>query len=271
MQMINTLFTEELVEALGWTVLHSLWQAAIVAVALAFFMLIGRGKPARLRYAWANIALLVVFALAVFTFVRLYEQTPAQLQVAELSVRQAGPQPALAAGVAADMSTFRQRFTAYFEMHLPLIVALWLAGMCLFLLRLLGGLAYVQRLKYSQVSALGEEWQGMLRRLSSQLGMRVQVQLVESALARGPMVVGHIKPFILLPIGAVNQLSPEQVEAVLAHELAHIFRNDYLWNIVQSAVEIALYFNPAVWWISAVIRDERESSCDDLAVALCGN
>ncbi|MBK8705169.1 MAG: hypothetical protein IPN33_17440 [Saprospiraceae bacterium] len=138
MQMINTLFTEEMVEALGWTVLHSLWQAAIVAVALAIFMLIGRGKPARLRYAWANVALLVVFALAVFTFVRLYEQTPAQLQVAQLSVQQAGPQAAPAVGAAADISTFRQRFTDYFEMHLPLIVALWLAGMCLFLLRLLG-------------------------------------------------------------------------------------------------------------------------------------
>ena len=101
--------------------------------------------------------------------------------------------------------------------------------------------------------------------------MKKTVRFVESGLAKTPMVIGYLKPIILFPLGTVNQLTQQEVEAVLAHELAHIYRNDYLLNIIQSFIEIIFYYHPAVWWISANIRTERENCCDDIAVKICGS
>lgn len=273
MEIINRLLSEELVWALGWAVLHSLWQAALVAVLLALVLLGLQGKPARLRYALANGALLLTFLLAAGTFWMQYNEATSATTVLALDGVGAFPIKTDADGalITPPLTGLWQRFGVYFEEHLPLIVALWLAGIVFFLLRLLGGLAYVQQLKRNHVSALPEEWHEMLNQLTKRLWLGRAVGLLESARVSTPMVIGHFKPVILLPIGVVNQLTPDQVEAVLAHELAHIFRNDYLWNIIQSVVEVLLYFNPAVWWMAAIIRNERENCCDDVAVALSGN
>lgn len=273
MEIINRLLSEELVWALGWAVLHSLWQAALVAVVLALILLGLQGKTARLRYGLANGALLFTFLMAAGTFWMQYNEATSVTTI--LALDGVGPHLIQSDGdgvlIAPPLTGLWQRFGAYFEEHLPLIVALWLAGIVFFLLRLLGGLAYVQQLKRNQVSPLSEEWHDILARLTKRLWLGRAVGLLESARVSTPMVIGHFKPVILLPIGVVNQLTPEQVEAVLAHELAHIFRNDYLWNIIQSVVEVVLYFNPAVWWMAAIIRNERENCCDDVAVALSGN
>ncbi|NJN78529.1 MAG: M48 family metalloprotease [Saprospiraceae bacterium] len=100
------------------------------------------------------------------------------------------------------------------------------------------------------------------------MNFRSNVRLVESALINVPVVIGYLKPMILMPIGLVNQLTIYQVEAILAHELAHIKRYDYLMNLVQSVIETILFFHPAVWWISGEIRRERENCCDDLALRI---
>ena len=101
--------------------------------------------------------------------------------------------------------------------------------------------------------------------------LRRKVLLLESALVKVPMVIGYFKPMILMPLGAVNNLSAQEVEAILAHELAHVWRNDYLLNILFSFIEVLFYYHPAVWFISANIRSERENCADDLAIQLCGN
>src|SRR5580693_5112634 len=92
-----------------------------------------------------------------------------------------------------------------------------------------------------------------------------------SALVQAPVVVGWLKPVVLVPVGALAGLPPEQIEALLAHELAHIRRHDYLVNILQSIAEALLFYHPAVWWISNHIRNERELCCDDVAVAISGD
>jgi hypothetical protein len=120
-------------------------------------------------------------------------------------------------------------------------------------------------------SPLPSEWQEYVAMLCGEMNIRRPVQLLESALAQTPMVLGWLKPVILLPIGAVNHLTPTQVEAILAHEMAHVLRQDYLLNLLQSLVETIFYFNPAVWWVSAQVRTERENCCDDIAVRYCGN
>ena len=144
-------------------------------------------------------------------------------------------------------------------------------GMVFFLLRLLGGLIFIQELKIQQHQPLSSKWQTTFQKIHAKFPMKKTVRFVESGLAKTPMVIGYLKPIILFPLGTVNQLTQQEVEAVLAHELAHIYRNDYLLNIIQSFIEIIFYYHPAVWWISANIRTERENCCDDIAVKICGS
>jgi hypothetical protein len=107
--------------------------------------------------------------------------------------------------------------------------------------------------------------------MAREAGIRRPVRVLESSLAQVPMVIGWLRPLILLPAAAVTGLTPQQLEAILAHELAHVRRNDYWMNLVQAAAEILLFYHPAVWWVSNRIRIEREHCCDDLGVAACGD
>lgn len=261
--------SEELLYALGWTVVHSLWQAMLIAIVMAFVSLGLQKHSARVRYLTANAGLFSVLAMALITFNQLYSG------VRETGLEEVMLIAAQTPVVAPTETSFLQKttllFSTYFNTHLPLIVTIWLMGVAFFALRLIGGLAYVQHLKNRHVYPLGDQWQELLEHLAQQIPVTRPVQLMESALTKVPMVVGFLKPVILLPLGTINGLTTNQVEAILAHELAHIYRNDYLLNIFQSLVEILFYFNPAVWWISANIRTERENCCDDIAVELCGN
>jgi beta-lactamase regulating signal transducer with metallopeptidase domain len=159
----------------------------------------------------------------------------------------------------------------YFNRHIYLIVTIWVLGVALFMLRLLSSISYVYYLKSKMNFPADEYWQELLDGLAAKVNVQKGIELVESALVRSPMVIGHLKPVILFPIGAINRLNPNEVEAILAHELAHVMRNDYVFNIIQSVIEALFYFHPAVWWISAQIRAERDNCCDDVALELCGN
>lgn len=138
-------------------------------------------------------------------------------------------------------------------------------------LRLAGGWVYARRLCRRKVQPTSQEWRSLLSRLARQLGIKQRVQILESSLATIPTVIGWLKPVILLPTAALAGLSPTQLEAILIHELAHIRRLDYLVNLLQTLVEILLFYHPAVWWVSRRIRIERENCCDDVAVTVLGD
>jgi hypothetical protein len=157
------------------------------------------------------------------------------------------------------------------EPLLPGLVALWGVGVLLLSLRTLGGWALVQRLKRSGLSQPPAALEATLARLREALRVTAPVRLYHSALVRVPTALGWLRPVILVPAGALLGLTPSQLELVLAHELAHIRRRDYLVNLLQTAVETVLFYHPAVWWVSGRMRVEREHCCDDLAVAACGN
>jgi beta-lactamase regulating signal transducer with metallopeptidase domain len=269
MEALQHLLSDQATYALGWTALHSIWQGLLVALLMGVLLVGLPRQTSQTRYLLGNIAMLAVLLLSVITFIELYgyARHQAGTQGSYIIVGQAG-----AGGTSRPFLTlFYSQFTQYFDQHLPLIVLLWLTGFTFFLLKLFGGLAYVQYLKIHHTVAIGGSWQQQVASLSRKIKLRTKVQLLESALVKVPMVIGYLKPVILLPIGALNQLSPAEAEAVLAHELAHIRRHDFLLNILQTIVESIFYFNPAVWWISANIRAERENCCDDIAVRLCGN
>ena len=146
-----------------------------------------------------------------------------------------------------------------------------MAGVWIFALGQVAGWIWVSRLRRRGVCCAPEHWQKEIERLSARLRVSKPVQILESCLADVPMVVGHIRPVILMPIGLLAGLPPGQIEAILLHELAHICRYDYLVNVLQRAVECLLFYHPAVWWISRVIRAERENCCDDVVVATSGD
>jgi len=274
MNFITQLISNELIHALGWTVLHSLWQAAVVALVMALLLLLLQKHTAIVRYLTANVALMTVLILAIVTFFRLYQPTEIEFSNETTIILDNGS-VMIMQNTTSSSTPFLQEalwtFIDYFNQHLPLIVTIWVIGLAFFLLRMIGGLAYVRMLRYRNTNPLPETWQHKLQELAQKVPVYRPVALLESAMVRVPMVIGYLKPVILLPIGTVNGLAPQQVEAILAHELAHIYRNDYLLNILQSFIEMLFYFNPAVWWISANIRAERENCCDDIAVQLCGD
>lgn len=268
--MIQQLFSEDLIQALGWTMIHSLWQGFAVAIIMGLAMIVLQKKSAKVRYEIAWFSLFLIFVLSLSTFIYLYDAAAggAALGGTITTIIAEGGFVVEPTNV---VQPFFHKVILYFNEHLPLIVTLWLVGMVFFLLRLLGGLAYIERLKNQRQHPLQEKWQRTFETLLAKFPMKKAVSVAESSLAKVPMVIGYAKPIILFPLGTVNQLTHQEVEAVLAHELAHIYRNDYLLNIIQSLIETIFYYHPAVWWISANIRTERENCCDDIAIQLCGN
>ena len=269
MNLINQFISDELIYALGWTVIHSLWQAMAVAAAFALVLLAFPKKKATVRYLIANIALFLVLLNSIITFLFLYQPNTSTTDTGLYFILKDAIH--LELPPIHEWSDWTSNFWYYFNEQLPIIVVIWLLGMSFFTLRLVGSYAYVQHIKLHRNAPVDAYWQSQLETICKAMHIQRSIDFVESSIVKVPMVIGFFKPMVLVPIGIVNTLSTKEVEAILAHELAHIARNDYLLNILQSVIEVIFYFNPAVWWISANIRVERENCCDDLAIQHCGN
>lgn len=270
MEVLRELLSENITYAIGWTVLHSLWQAPAAALVLSLILRVRGSLPARKRYLLGYGALVAVLLMALATFAWYYRPLPALVETATTPLYMYAAAPVEIFAPASGES-FWDSVSYRLSAQLPLIVAVWMTGLSFFLLRLAGGVWYAGRLKYKATTELPPSFQQLVTRLARKTGVKRAVRVLESALLQTPVVVGWLKPVILLPVGMVNRLNPEQTEAILAHELAHICRHDYLLNLLQSFMEALFYFNPAVWHISALVRAEREHSCDDTAVRVCGN
>ncbi len=189
-----------------------------------------------------------------------------EISPAEIRASEQLPEPQ---GV--GVASWKQRAAGLLEPALPYAVLGWLIGVVLLAVWHLGGWAQLQRLKRRIVNEAHSPLTGRVSELADSLGVKRAVRLLESAFVQVPTVVGWLRPVILLPASAITGLSSEQIEALLAHELAHIKRLDYLVNMLQTVVEILGFYHPAVWWISHTIRQERENCCDDMAVSICGD
>jgi HEAT repeat protein len=154
---------------------------------------------------------------------------------------------------------------------LPWIVPAWLFGVTLLSIRLMGGWFQSRRYGYLGTRTVPDAYIDMLDRLRSRLRIARAVRILESTLVHVPAVIGWLRPVVLVPASAFTGLTPQQIEVLIAHELAHVRRHDYLINLLQAVVETLLFYHPAVWWISRRVRDAREQSCDDIAVATCGD
>ena len=265
--------------ALGWALLHFLWQGCAAAAVFAVVRAALPLRAARLRYAAACAAMLAMLAAPVATFALLRgAEVDAGPIAAEVAATEASPAPVsgpVAGPVskidAAPESTWLAVPRATLEAAMPWILTIWLAGVCLLSVRLARGWAAARRIRVIGCAAPPPRWMAILARLRDRLGMSRPVRLVASAVAEVPSVIGWLRPVVVLPASVLSGMTPWQVEALLVHELAHIRRHDYLVNLLQTIVETLLFYHPAVWWVSRQVREERERCCDDVAVELCGD
>lgn len=266
MSALYWLAMQPLVQRLGWTLVHSLWQGAAVALLLAVFFCLSRSGDARLRYAFACAALFAFTLCPPFTFWMLSQERSAPtVTLADHSDRQSAN---VASFLPADSG--QQGDDAASRAALAGIVTIWLGGSLALSVRLFGGWSRLSRLRRTgQPASLA--LQRRVNELAARMGVRREIHFLLTIAADAPSTFGWVRPVLLLPAAALSGLSTDQVDAILAHELAHIRRADYLVNLWQTAAETLFYYHPAVWWISATIRREREFCCDDIAVQMTGD
>lgn len=270
--------------ALGWALIHSLWQGATVALLLAALMRLLRGHSANIRYLAACASLLLVLVLPAATALRINATTQVLVDESALPAAKAAIDNANVASVEIIVHSSSYGLALktagsagswltplHIEPVLPWMTSIWLIGVALLSLRLAGGLLQASRLKRRATRNVTAEWQQSVANLCERLRVSRPVALLESSFVKVPTVVGWLRPVILLPASAIAGLTPAHLEVIVAHELAHVRRYDYLVNMLQSVAETLLFYHPAVWWISRQIRMEREHACDDLAIAACGD
>ena len=274
--LLYQLFSHEVVTALCWTLIHSLWQGLIAALLAGVTILCTRKASASLRYSILTLLFLLFLLGSVITFTIQWQQSNnislaaiTKIPTVNASIYNAPITPMT--GPAVQSETFAEQFVNYFNTNAPLVVLIWaifFIGNCI---RLLSGFYYIHKIRNYKIHKPSEEWRYRMLQLSKDLEIHQSITLLQSELVKVPVAIGILKPIILLPFGLLSNLPADQVETILLHELAHIRRKDYLVNLLQSIATTVFFFNPAILWISSLIREEREACCDDIVVNSTSN
>ena len=251
------LIAPEMVQRFAGSLLHFVWQGALIAMATAAGLSLLRHRSAEARYTFAIGSLLCMLAAPLFTLA-FYSQTGALTQRLILALRLATE--ASAATPSFQASLWAQR-----------IFLAWCIGVIVFATRLIVAWRLSWRLVKSAEEILIPAVTRIFESVREHLGLRGSIRLLVHSHLDSPVVVGWLRPVVLLPISLVSGFTTEQLSAILAHELAHIRRHDFVVNVLQRCVESILFYHPAVWWVSKRIRAEREHCCDDIAIRLCGS
>ena len=281
---IEPLFTQPAAQAVGWALLQFVWQGAVIGIITAAALAALRRSAPDVRYVVGAIGLSLMLTMPVVTAVQAWraaERTEPAVETfrrsgAGLTVDVVDARPAaitLTSAPAAPQAGAIETRTlpADWNPLLSWMLAGWVCGVTILTLRLLSGWMWVRRMKRRGTTPASAVVQEIAARIARNLHIRRTVTYLQSTLVDVPTVVGWLKPVVLVPVSALAALTPQQLEAIIAHELAHIRRHDYLVNLLQTLVETLLFYHPAVWWLSRRIRIERENCCDDLAVSLCGD
>lgn len=272
--MTTTLMTSvspSTMHSLGWALLHFLWQGTAIAAFAAAAMALCRRSS--VRY-WLGVTALLLMLLAPFATFSFYAQ------------QQGGQQNAKSSPLAASQTiandnvmtnTPMKSLTSAYPLRshetdaLPWLVEAWLLGVAFLSLRSAGGFFLLERERRKQSAVVSDRLLEICFTLQDRLGIRRAIAYCECKWLQAPAVIGWFRPVVFLPVTALTGLSEDQLQAVIAHELAHVQRLDPFVNVFQVCVETLLFYHPAVWWLNKKIRAEREHCCDEKAVALCGN
>jgi bla regulator protein BlaR1 len=275
LDFFKELFGSQAVTALCWTLFHSLWEGLIFAIIAGIMIMLTRRSTPVFRYN----ALSALFATLVIAIIVTFFYEQQKVESMRLEQSSASHPVSITAGYSQTLilqnsnegGSFTQLLSNFFAQYAYLIVAVWFFILCAKSVKMMFALLFTRHLRKYKSHVPAFEWRKELGLLCHQLNISRTVTLLESEIIKLPVVFGHLKPIIFFPLGLLTHLAPEQVEAILIHELAHIRRNDYVANLVQNVVEILFFFNPAILWISSLIREERENCCDDMAIAITRN
>ena len=252
---------------LALALLHFLWQGAALAALAYVLMALCRSAATRYAIAVAMLILMVSAPATTLLVLRAHEKAETPLNTAEGVTMSPGHAVSFPPEAAIPRSIPQETTSAYFLW----LVEAWFAGVMLLSLRSAGGFLVVARLRRRESTPLNEELLELCLSLERRMGLTRVVRYCQCMHLDAPAVAGWVRPFVFLPMTALTGLNAAQLEAVIAHELAHIRRFDAFVNLFQIAVETLLFYHPAVWWLGKEIRVERENCCDDEAVALCGS
>ncbi|WP_235524219.1 M56 family metallopeptidase [Pedobacter sp. Hv1] len=250
-----------LIKAIGWSILHSLWQGAIIYAILFIVLMAWPKMSARLKHNLAFGSLFLIFTSFCFTFLSVFKIPVSSTSASTLIINKEAFLELANLGNSINFKT---------EAYFPLVVSIYSVGIMIQLIILLSGYLKLKKLKSASIIAVPAEWKAIFELTVSQLKINKTVKFYLSPKVNVPLVIGFFKPVVLFPIALATQLDSKQVEAILIHELSHIRRNDYLINLVKTCIETLLFFNPFVWLTTKFIHIEREHACDDLVVNFTG-
>ena len=282
MSIFDEITGSHLTYCIGWTLIHTLWQGALIAVALELAWICLRESSPQSRYLAACLAKTCQLMFLVGTLL-LVTGSPVRVSSTNLISESASSGPAssisqvnpvrMASAIPSPSRTSTQpeknllrQFFERLDPAIPWIGFMWCCGFLALSFWNLGGLVVLYRLKTAATCSVDRVLNSTLAKLLIRMQVGRKIKLLQSACAESPFVIGVIRPVIVFPTSLLTQLSPEQIEAILIHELAHICRHDYLVNLFQVVIDTILFYHPATWWISTRIRSERENCCDDIVV-----
>ncbi len=266
---------DTVIRTLGWTLLHFLWQGVAIGIVFALAMLVMRKSSAVVRYNAGIVCLFALLALPLVTFVSLYTSA-SELDSAVASIE---PHSAQVADIrfvtelnANDSIVSAWQFIKfYINEQLQWAVFSWLIGVLVFSIKMYRDCLRVRQLRTVATYPMASEWQEKVDALCQLFAIKRPVVILESMLIQVPAIVGWLRPVVLIPSSALTGLSPSQLELIIAHELVHVSRNDYLINMLQMIVETLFFYHPVVSWISNYVRNEREKCCDDRVLETFGS
>ncbi len=248
-----------ILQALGYAIANSLWQMAMVWIVYVLLNSIFKFRS-EIKYRIAVAAQVIGFGWFIVTLQFYYKQCSQALLVAENLYYQSGDQNTVI------FDSEQGSLLSYFikaEQVLPYLSVAYLLLLAFLVVRWFRAYRYTQLVRLRGLHKIDVDWKLFVTRVAGQMGIKQKVRIYLSEIVQSPVTIGFLKPVILVPIASINHLTPQQLEAVILHELAHIKRHDYLLNIVLSIIEIGLFFNPFTRLITKSVSKERENSCDD--------
>jgi len=274
-------------EAIGWTLLHSIWQIGLIAIVLRLVLFLIPKQHPNIRYSLLLLSLMfsVIWVGKTFEQERLLMDRLSESSTIHSTSKNNTQELSRAAIFEEDLTIITRPIEETTPAssitidailnkvapYVPMLTIGWLIGVFLLSILMLFGFVHLQRLRSQHIIEVEKEWANVFIQLKQQMGIFRKVQFTISEKIKEPVTFHFFKPVVLVPVSFFSGLSTEQVEVILLHELAHIRRHDYLVNTIQSMVEILFFYHPAIWWMSGKIREEREHCCDDLVLKVRNN
>ncbi|PZR26851.1 MAG: hypothetical protein DI535_12670 [Citrobacter freundii] len=247
---MNAISQSDFLQALGWAVMNSLWQMALLWIVYQLLTAVFHLQKSAQKATLASSLLFAGFTWFVFTFLIVLEKNPQASTYIKL----------------VNFASSNETLNQWFAGTLPWASLVYLVLLVLPILNFVRNYRYVRHIRQNGISKAGVEWRIFVKNIAGHLGIRKPVQIWMSDLVTSPVTIGYLKPVILLPVAALSQLNTKQIEAVLLHELSHIKRMDYLTNLITRIIQTILYFNPFVKAFARIIENEREKSCDEMVI-----